>query len=263
MVEKDTGSAGITRAGVAMGAMPRLNPDLDPQAIASAFALRGRAHIPAILTPDSAARMQQCLNRETDYKVTVNTPTRIQDMAPSEIAALDPSQRYRMLDSVYKTASSSFQMYYGTHRLSNGGEPYPDPARYLASIVGFLNSEAFLSFARAVTGMPEIHHVDAQATRYTAGNFLTLHNDADDIEGRNRLVAYVLNMTPGWRIDWGGLLLFVDQNGNVEEGYMPAFNALNLFRVPQLHLVSQVTSFAQHPRHSVTGWMCARSKYSG
>lgn len=98
MVEKDTGSAGITRAGGAMNAMPRLNPDLDPHAIAGAFTLRGRAHIPAILTPDSAARVQQCLNRETEYKVTINTPASIQDMASSEIASLDSSQRYRMLD---------------------------------------------------------------------------------------------------------------------------------------------------------------------
>jgi len=263
MVEKDIGSAGINRAGVAMSTMPRLNPDLDPHAIASAFAIRGRTHIPAILTPESATRVQQCLNKETEYNVTINTPARIHDMAPSQIASLDSSQRYRMLDSVYKTAGSSFQMYYGTHRLSNGGEPYPDPDHFLASVVSFFNSEPFLAFARAVTGIPEIQHVDAQATRYAAGNFLTLHNDADDIEGRNRLVAYVLNMTPGWRLDWGGLLLFVDQNSNIEEGYIPAFNALNLFRVPQLHLVSQVTSFAQCPRYSVTGWMCGRSKYSG
>jgi hypothetical protein len=47
------------------------------------------------------------------------------------------------------------------------------------------------------------------------------------------------------------LLLFGDLHGNVEDGYTPAFNALNPFKVPQLHLESQVTPFAHRPRHRV------------
>ncbi len=52
-----------------------------------------------------------------------------------------------------------------------------------------------------------------------------------------RIAAYVLNMTPQWRPDWGGALLFSDRPGHISEGYLPAFNALNLFSVPQEHLV--------------------------
>ncbi len=68
----------------------------------------------------------------------------------------------------------------------------------------------------------------------------------------------MLNLTPRWRADWGGLLLFTDEDGHVAEGYTPAFDALNLLRTPPPHRVSGVASFAPAPRLSITGWV--RSK---
>ena len=96
----------------------------------------------------------------------------------------------------------------------------------------------------------------SEATRYGPGHFLTAHND--NIAGKNCLAAYVINMTPFWRADWGGNLLFLGKEGHVEEGYVPCFNALNLFRVPQVHMVSHVAPFANARRYSITGWLRAR-----
>jgi Rps23 Pro-64 3,4-dihydroxylase Tpa1-like proline 4-hydroxylase len=108
---------------------------------------------------------------------------------------------------------------------------------------------------RTITGDARPRFCDAQATRYAPGHFLTAHDDKDEAKGR--LYAYVLNMTAGWTADWGGLLLFLDEDGHVSEGYTPAFNALNLFRVPQPHCVSLVTPFAPRSRLSITGWIRA------
>jgi hypothetical protein len=47
----------------------------------------------------------------------------------------------------------------------------------------------------------------------------------------------------------------LDQDGHVSEGYTPAYNALNLFRVPQRHAVSYVAPFAGAPRLAITGWI--------
>ena len=57
-----------------------------------------------------------------------------------------------------------------------------------------------------------------------------------------------------WRAEWGGLLLFKDDAGEVVEAFTPGFNVLNVFRVPQAHAVSMVTPFAGAPRLSITGW---------
>jgi SM-20-related protein len=48
-------------------------------------------------------------------------------------------------------------------------------------------------------------------------------------------VAYVLNLTREWQPQWGGYLLFHDEDGDVIAGYKPRFDALNLFAVPQAH----------------------------
>jgi SM-20-related protein len=65
----------------------------------------------------------------------------------------------------------------------------------------------------------------------------------------------VLNLTPGWRAEWGGLLLFHDADGHVAEAYAPKFNTLNIFRVPQWHSVSQVASYVDQDRLAITGWI--------
>jgi len=117
--------------------------------------------------------------------------------------------------------------------------------------VEFLNAPEFLNLMREITGIPEIARTDGQATLYRPGDFLTVHNDEAKLA--KRLVAYVLNMTPVWRSDWGGALQFI---GNIAEGYVPAFNVLNIFRVPARHAVSAVTPFGGL-RYSITGWLLA------
>jgi Rps23 Pro-64 3,4-dihydroxylase Tpa1-like proline 4-hydroxylase len=108
---------------------------------------------------------------------------------------------------------------------------------------------------RSVTADPACAYCDAQATRYRAGDFLTAHDD--DVDGKHRLYAYVLNLTSSWRADWGGVLAFYNAEGHVAAGFTPRFNALNLFRVPSTHAVTQVADFVTASRLSITGWIRA------
>ena len=41
----------------------------------------------------------------------------------------------------------------------------------------------------------------------------------------------------------------------MEEAFTPAFNSLNVFKVPAQHAVSIVAPFAGAPRLSITGWI--------
>jgi SM-20-related protein len=237
--------------------IPVLNPAHDRGQFADTFRRFGRLHIPQILTSQSAARVHRCLESETPYKVMLTSDGKVVDLQHWQFNGLTTEQRADLLKRVYEGARRGFQFLYDSHHLSEAGEPYPDQAHYHAAIVKFLNGEPFLNFVRTITGFEEIAFADAQATRYGPNFFLTMHDD--NIRTENRLAAYVLNMTPRWVPDWGGLLLFVDPtNGNVSEGYTPTFNALNILRVPQQHLVSQVAPFAGAYRYSVTGWLRKR-----
>ena len=232
-----------------MDADPVLNPALDLDGIAEAFARDARVHIPEILTEGSAARVHQCLAQETDFALLCRTGD---DQAQAwRVAELNPQKEAELMNAAFASAGQGFHYLYDGHVLSRDGEAYRDPSHYLAAITQFLNSAPLLDLARRLTGNPAIAFADAQATRYRRGHFLNQHNDAND---RGRIAAYVLNMTPHWRWDWGGSLLFSDRPGHLSEGYMPAFNALNIFAVPQEHLVGFVSPFAGAHRLSVTGW---------
>ena len=241
---------GTTPVFVADDSLPALNPAVDRTVLAEMFRTRGRVHIPNVLTRASAERLYRCLAQETKWTLTLNNG---RDFLDVENATLE--ERNKLALSAWQRARNDFQYLFDNHRLSRAGEPYEDQAHYLARIMEFLNSPALLGFVREITGLSDIAWTDAQATLYRPGDFLNVHDDSKG--GHKRLAAYVLNMTPAWRPDWGGVLQFVSPSGNIEEGYVPTFNALNVFRVPKLHFVSHVAPYGGY-RYSVTGWFHAR-----
>ena len=228
---------------------PALNPALDAGNIAEAFRRDGRVHIPQILTEESAKRVHRCLEQETDFSLIAKDASGM--VQTWQVATLTAQQQAELLSNAYSQARDKFHFLYDAHSMSNDGEPYADPSHYLAAVTAFLNDAPMLDFIRRVTGASAVAYASAQATRYRPGHFLNQH---DDGTGHNRLIAYVLNMTPHWRPDWGGALLFSDRPGHIAEGYPPAFNALNLFSVPQEHLVGFIAPFAGAARYSITGW---------
>jgi len=240
----------VQHLSAATEAVPELNPSLDREGLSAEFRDKGRVHIRNVLVQRAAERLHHCLTKETAWSVTFNQGTDFLDVAYRTL-----EERSGLALNAMRRTSGGFHYVFDNHRLSREGEPYPDPAHYLATIVEFLNSPQVLDFVRGVTGLSAIAWADAQATLYRPGDFLTLHDDRTG--GHKRLAAYVLNMTHNWRAEWGGILQFVDGAGNIDEGYVPAFNALNLFRVPMLHSVSQVALFGGL-RYSVTGWFHAR-----
>jgi Rps23 Pro-64 3,4-dihydroxylase Tpa1-like proline 4-hydroxylase len=116
-----------------------------------------------------------------------------------------------------------------------------------------MQSAELLDFLRDVTGHGDLAFTDGQATAYGTGDFLTGHDD--DVAGKGRLAAYVFGLTPYWRLEYGGLLLFHGEHDRTVTGNVPRFNVLDLFRVPQQHSVSIVTPAAPHRRFAVTGWL--------
>jgi len=233
--------------------MLSLSAKLDRSLLAARFTKRKRLHIPNVLNSNAASRLHRCLDKETTFNLVVNEREKVFDLSQADQSRMSRIRMKALRTAADQGARWGFQFLYENHRMTDAGEPYRDPSHFLADVVVFLNGKDFLDFVHRVTGDSEIRFADAQATRYRPGHFLTTHND--DITGKNRRLAYVLNMTPAWRADWGGVLLFLDEQGNVSEGFSPTFNALNIFSVPQRHLVSQVATFAEGARYAITGWL--------
>ena len=123
----------------------------------------------------------------------------------------------------------------------------------LAAFADWLSQGEPRAFLREVIGAPGVRFADAQGTAYSPGDFLTGHNDA--VEGKNRFAAYVLGLTPVWREEWGGLLMFHPGEDGEGRFLVPGLNRLSLFAVGQQHSVSLVSKASPVRRYSITGWL--------
>jgi len=231
-----------------------LQPGLDRATLAEAYDRDGRLQIPNFLRHDGALALYRQLAESHEWRLAVNRGEQTEDLDPATVAGWTTEQQADLDRTVVEAGRHEFQFRYKTIRLPEyGGAPGQAPPPLLKAFVDFLSSEGMIEFMRAVTGAQDIGFADGHASRYEAGHFLTAHDDTN--VGFGRRAAYVLNLTPQWRPDWGGLLLFYDERGNVIRGFTPAFNVLNIFRVPQPHSVSWVTPLAGAPRYAVTGWL--------
>jgi hypothetical protein len=229
----------------------RLASGLDAGALAEAFrAGRQRLHIPGVLAPDSAEAVAAVLEAETRWKTTVAAGGQYLELPLNGRLAEDPAKQSWLDEARVDGASPVTQYMFDTRRLTAERDGPGDAAD---AVLDFLNGPEFIGFARTVTGDERIDLADAQASRYRPGHVLTAHNDV--MPGKNRLYGYVLNFTRDWRADLGGNLVFYGPDGHIEHGWVPAFNALNLFVVPTRHAVTEVASFAPRDRLSIVGWL--------
>ncbi|HMO67138.1 MAG TPA: 2OG-Fe(II) oxygenase family protein [Novosphingobium sp.] len=190
---------------------------------------------------------------EVEWWRAVNQQDRTWDLGPQALAALSGDKEREFLAMVHAGARHGFQFLFDAVRVSDLAEERAARGLLLDRLVSALNHPASLATFASLVGDPRVALVDGQATRYLPGHFLTAHDDGN--AGKNRIAAWVLSLTPGWRTDWGGLLQFHDAGGDLAHALMPRFNAIHLFRVPQVHSVSLVAPFAAGPRLSVTGWL--------
>ena len=218
-----------------------------------------RLHMRNFLPADFAGSLSRTLAGPIPWLRTFTAEGKGYDVALSAMADTPLDVQQAVDAAVAEGGRKGFQYDFEVWRISDemeAGRRHGGALAPLEALYDYLNGQAFLDQIRAITGDPRPAYVDAQATRYRAGHFLTTHDD--DLAGKDRLYAYVLNLTPEWRADWGGLLLFQGLDGHVTDGLVPCYNALNLFSVPQLHCVSQVASFVTASRLSVTGWIRSR-----
>jgi Rps23 Pro-64 3,4-dihydroxylase Tpa1-like proline 4-hydroxylase len=230
-----------------------LHPSIDPEQLAVRFARDRRVQITPFLAEADAERLATQLAMRADWRRVLNSESKVFEFAASELDALTPAQLKRLDDAVHAAARDGFQYRYDSIRVPDSAAKRAASGDPVAAFATFLSDRPVLALLEKIAGTTGLGFADAQATRYGAGDFLTAHDD--DVPGKGRYAAYVFSLTQGWRAEWGGLLLFHGGTGGIAEGYVPGFNTLSLFAVPQSHSVSIVAPFAGGPRVSITGWL--------
>ena len=229
-----------------------LHPSIDIRALKHSYAERGLICIKPFLPEEQADRLHSHLLGRDDWRARLRdldgrlfelSPEEATDWGAQKIDAIRKLIAPRQAEKGFGYAHTRIRILDEEGRLQDG------PA-LLSQFGEFMSSEPVLELFRSITGVPQINFADSFAARYGPGDYTTSHDDGVD----QRKAAYVFGLTKGWRADWGGLLLFHTEEGQVDCGLIPDFNTFNLFAVPRRHSVSVVAPFASEPRLTITGW---------
>lgn len=228
-----------------------LRTDIDVETARAEYATRGRVRIFSLIG-EGAGELHEGLSARADWVRVLNTAVGVIEIDPGAARRMTRRRWAELEAQMHLRTRSTFQYCY--HALA---VPPAQAARADADVVGavaeFVHGAELTGLVEAITGVDGLRFTDGQITGYRPGDFLTAHDDA--VHGKARETAFVLQLTPFWRTEYGGLLLFHDANDRSVEGLVPRFNVLDLFRVPVTHSVSLVTPAAPHPRFAVTGWL--------
>lgn len=233
-----------------------LNSRLPVDTYREAFAREGRVLIESVLDPAAAEDLYQCLLREIPWELVFRRGDETVTMTAPELERLSGMDAARMTAAIQDQASRTFQFVYWKYSLVDSYRRRALPHLLTHRLLESLASRETIELVRRITGFDDVARVDAQATWYRPGNFLTAHSD----EQKNQLTrraAYVIQLCRDWRADWGGLLHFLDDRGRVRGTITPGFNSMALFAVPQQHAVSMVAPFTPTARFGITGWFTA------
>lgn len=231
----------------------QISDAVDADSLATILQKDRRIQIRDFLHRDSAEALLKAIQSNQTWYLAYNENGRGVEIPLAEVQASPPQVRQQLFAQINATAANQFQYCFLQYAISDEINRGANPGHGLHAVHDFYNSEVWLDFMRKMTGVEEITHGDTLCSNYSAGHFLTVHDDKH--ERRDRVAAYVLSLTQDWQPDWGGHLAFLDDDGNIEQAFMPAFNTLNIFLVPQNHSVQQVATFAKGSRLSLTGWV--------
>ncbi|QIK95398.1 hypothetical protein G7076_01870 [Sphingomonas sp. HDW15A] len=157
-----------------------------------------------MLTADSAERLKSLLANKTPWclawQAGSDGPNLVRN---AEIRAMGVNEKSLLLSKLAATEKDSYAFLYHSYPLVTAYLEKWNPGCAHERLLEELNTEAFLSLLRDVSGIDAIVKADGQATLYAPGNFLWPHNDSESSRGRR--VAYVLNLTAtDWAPQWAG-----------------------------------------------------------
>lgn len=231
----------------------RFNPDLDLEAFARTLQENGRLQIPDFFAPETAEYLHQIHVENQDWYLAYNDGDNYYESPMQQMQAAPAQQKQQLMSGIYSRARTQFQYVFIQYYISQAIELNEQPGHPMHQYHEFMNSDEVLDLMRTLSGEPAVREMDSYASNYAPGHFLTTHDDRHS--KHDRVAAYVMNLTKDWDKNWGGHLAFFDDAGNVTDAFIPSFNTLNMFLIPQDHAVQLVSPFAGANRTSYLGWL--------
>ena len=231
-----------------------LNPALDFDQIRATYAAQRFVQIPNVFADETAQKIEQILRQETPWRLIYTDPGKgVVQLSEADLKAMPPAEFQNRMNLVMQAATRNIGYCYNGYQMNHALRDGADPHLRLHNITRYLNSRAFLALGEAIISETGLSKVDAQATFFNRGHFLTRHIDEG---GAQQLrAAYTLGFSRGWQTDWGGQLQFIDrETTDVTSAWIPRWNTLTVFDGRMVHSVSPISNFAGDGRYSIVGW---------
>lgn len=231
----------------------QINPELNPEELHKIYRDEGRLQVHNFFTVETANYLLQLMLENDNWNLAYNEGGNFYESPISELDNLSSSQKNSFMKQIFSGATDKFQYIFIQYCMTQAirlGEEKDHP---LHQVEAFLNSSYYLDFMRILTGDDSIKKADSTATIFDKEHFLTTHDDTHSTHDRVAACAFSLNKN--WDRNWGGHLAFFDEDGNIEQAFVPSFNTLNIFSIPQQHSVQQVAPFAAEKRYSLLSWL--------
>lgn len=213
----------------------------------------GRLRLDPVLEEGAAEALRAELEASNEWALSWRQGPAEREADAATLARLSPAQLTALEAFARAGDEHTFRFMHDAIRVSPKAEGRAARGMLLDRYVDALNAPETLAVMSELTG-EVVRYYNGDATRYRPGHFLTTHNDGR--KHGKRVAAMVLNLSH-WHIDWGGLMLFHDADGERATAWVPRFNTANLFLVPQDHSVTWVNALAARPRVAVAGWFYA------
>lgn len=224
----------------------QLNSTLDLERIAEDYSADHRVRVDQLLPEDQAVALSQHLAEQINYRHAFVIDKNYGEVSDEQLNNLTEKDRNQLINAIQAQAAHGVGFWYERFSITSEAQGLS------GDLFNWLNSNSLLKELSELTKEAGLTGAIAQATRYQQGDFLTRHQDA--VTKEKRKLAYVINLSPSWHPDWGGLLQFYEKNGTPCNAWTPDFNSLSLFDVSHVHSVTCISPFAPKPRLAISGW---------
>ena len=203
-----------------------IQPNLSLEAATQDFAAKGRCRIEGFLDSEIAEQLYKVLSEKTEYDVAYACSPTPRLVSAKSWRAMDATGRRALQQQLTERASEGQGYVYCTFLRKGREAAATREPEFLEDVFSFWRGDSVRQLVHTVTGLRSTD-AESQFTRYTAGQYLTRHRDA--LDGNKRQLAFVLSLSKQWHPDWGGLLHFYEEDGEVQEVWTPALIRCNYF----------------------------------
>jgi len=235
--------------------------ELDTEALHQEYLETGAVIIRDLLRDEVAEAAYDSLQNRVPWEFHYREMNsgRVGIIDPHNFADLTPRQVQRLIPKMAALKDNDFSFAYCRFTIPTKLEEAQEDTRILSQIFRYFNSPEYLALMAQITGDDSGREVSAWASRYDRHHHLSVH--MDESPGQGRIAAHVLGLSKNWKKDWGGNFAFCNSQGKPKQIVPPRFNQLVVFKVPRLHLVTQVKPYTGASRYRLFGWYKVKQEY--